>query len=114
MIGMSRGPRFDHRRYLPRAHGGRWVVVDPHGARVAGPFGHAEARREADRLNLELAAREKRGPRPCIRCAREFHSVGIHNRMCDPCRNAARDDTASYGLSGLSGARRAGYRAGAR
>lgn len=107
----ARGPCFDQRRYLPMAIGDRWIVVDLHGVRVAGPVGRAEAQRAADRLNIELAAREKRGPRPCIRCAREFNSAGIHNRMCDPCRNAARDDTASYGFSP---SRRAGFRAGAR
>lgn len=85
----ARGPLFDRRRYLLRAHGSRRIVVDPHGAHVAGPFGQTEARREAVRLNIELASREKCGPRPCLRYDREFNSAGIQNRMCDPCRNAA-------------------------
>ena len=44
--------------------------------------------------NQEAAAQERvvAPPpvmRPCLRCRRDFPSEGIHNRMCDPCRNYA-------------------------
>lgn len=36
-----------------------------------------------------LAARTRRGHRPCLCCGTTFLSEGLHNRLCDPCRGQA-------------------------
>ncbi|MEZ5752846.1 MAG: hypothetical protein R3D60_13075 [Paracoccaceae bacterium] len=50
-------------------------------------------------LARELAKRDapKVGPRPCLRCGKTFHSEGVHNRMCNPCRGMG-DALGAYGL----------------
>jgi len=108
------GPRISQRGYLAQPQGAAWIVVDPHGVRVSGPFARSVARHEAHRLTVEAAAREKRGPRPCIRCGQEFNSEGIGNRMCGPCRAHGIDYLCAYGIvGGLSGSgKRSGVRGG--
>jgi len=100
--------------YRVEPQGNRWIVVDRHGFRVAGPFDRTSAQGEADRLTAELAAREKRGPRPCLRCAETFDSEGIHHRLCDNCRHDV-GHLGAYGIvGGLSGSGRRSNLRGAR
>ncbi len=64
------------------------VVVDATGREVSGPYGDKnKALMARDRLRREADAKAKRMLRPCLCCAGEFMSEGIHNRMCDPCRH---------------------------
>lgn len=108
--------RIPANRYQAVLNGSRWVVMDPRGRIVTAPCGHAQAVQEADRLNADLAARQKRGPRPCMRCGQEFVSDGIHHRLCNPCKHSGVDYLGAYGIAGtLSGrGRRQGLRSGAR
>ena len=108
------GPRISQRGYLAQPQGAAWIVVDPYGRRVAGPFARSVARQEARRLTVEANARERRGPRPCITCGQEFNSEGIGNRMCGACRSSGVDYLGAYGIvGGLSGSgKRSGVRGG--
>ena len=103
-------------RFQATLLGTRWVVTDPQGQIVMGPCGHAQAVQEAGRLNADLAARQKRGPRPCMRCGAEFVSDGIHHRLCNPCKHSGVDYLGAYGLAGGESGRgrRQGLRSGAR
>lgn len=76
-----------HRFFVEHVAGHGYVVFGPDGkiARAATPF---RLQAEHDRAALQAGADKaaKRGPRPCMRCAQEFQSEGIHNRMCLRCR----------------------------
>lgn len=80
-----RGTRFS---VLRLASG--YVVCDPDGEVVSEPV---TFKLQADRLRDEKQraadAKAKRGPRRCMKCEREFDSEGIHNRLCNPCRQSA-------------------------
>ncbi|RUS64906.1 hypothetical protein EGN72_02625 [Pseudorhodobacter sp. E13] len=80
----KRGGLFDIRHVA----GLGYVVVDDLGARRGGPspFKRQMATLR-DQLEAEADKAAKRGPRPCLRCANDFHSEGIHNRLCPHCRN---------------------------
>ena len=58
-----------------------------------------EAERWLRAQQAALPASRREQTRPCITCGEEFTSQGAHNRMCDPCRAAARNDSAFYGLA---------------
>lgn len=85
MAARLRGSRFT---VLSLASG--YVVCDPDGNVVSDPV---RFRPQADRLRDEKQraadAKAKRGPRPCMKCERDFESEGIHNRLCGPCRQSA-------------------------
>lgn len=68
-----------------------WVVLDPRGTPCSAPFGQKRFAEDwRDAAQREANRRAKCGPRPCLRCGQTFKSEGIHNRMCDGCRAAAR------------------------
>jgi Zn finger protein HypA/HybF involved in hydrogenase expression len=46
-----------------------------------------EIKAELKRLG-EMRKPPAAGPRPCIKCKREFHSKGDHNRLCPNCRES--------------------------
>ena len=46
----------------------------------------------SDNLVAFGLAKDKRGPRACMTCRKEFESAGIHNRMCNHCRGKAPDN----------------------
>lgn len=77
------------RFYVTRLAKG-YFVCDPDDNIVSDPF---TFKLQADQCRIEKQraadAKAKRGPRPCMRCDREFDSEGIHNRLCGLCRHAA-------------------------
>lgn len=76
-----------------------FVVVDAQG-KVQGKFRSlADAARHRDTCQREADRQAKRGPRPCMCCARIFKSEGIHNRLCDVCRR----DNQGLGFAGAGG-----------
>lgn len=105
----------------PHAHGfdleyqtGRgWFVIDPEGVRQAGPFqcdNKALMSLEARQRAADMAA--KRMLRPCMCCGAEFHSEGIHNRLCGPCRLKSDGGSLTIGASSTGKVRRAARTAG--
>lgn len=91
--------------FLPgRGH----YVVDPDGNRVStfDSLGRIELicdakQREADRA-------KKRASRPCLCCGATFASEGVHNRMCNTCRNRPSNDLASpFSFGAIHGRKRA-------
>lgn len=64
-----------------------FVVLNADGERV-GPLWANElaAERERKRMQDAYDGRVKRGMRPCLCCKTEFHSEGIHNRLCGCCK----------------------------
>lgn len=68
-------------------NGQGYVVYDPEGVRVSEPVRNkVYAVERRDKLQAVLDGKTKRQDRPCMCCGTTFPSVGIHNRMCDPCR----------------------------
>lgn len=67
-----------------------FLVLNAEGERV-GPFWANELAAERDRLRMQMAFnnRLKRRLRPCLSCNAEFQSQGIHNRLCDACKDHA-------------------------
>lgn len=68
--------------------------------RITDPRGDLLPQRWSCKKNAEAAcqraqelsdARNKRGPRPCLCCGRQFESAGIQNRLCSTC--SARGDS---------------------
>ncbi|WP_296639128.1 hypothetical protein [Roseinatronobacter sp.] len=80
---MTRGYRVQKTRHA-------YVVINSDGEKVS-PFIVDErlAEREGARLQHELDARKRAGFRPCLCCEATFWSDGIHNRLCDGCRDHA-------------------------
>lgn len=66
-----------------------YYVEDETGGKVSE---YLHLRQQAVALRAEMQRRSdtkaKRGPRPCMRCSREFPSDGIHNRLCGTCRHS--------------------------
>ncbi|MGP9791488.1 hypothetical protein [Roseinatronobacter sp. NSM] len=64
-----------------------FLVLNAEGERV-GPFWTNElaAERERQRMQEAFDIRLKRVLRPCLCCEAQFHSQGIHNRLCDACK----------------------------
>jgi len=64
-----------------------FIVLNAEGVRV-GPLWVCElaAERERQRMQKAFDIRLKRALRPCLCCDAEFHSQGIHNRLCDACK----------------------------
>jgi hypothetical protein len=70
-----------------RIPGQGWCVVDEHDGRVSGTYGNKDsADTVCNTMTAAFEAKAKRQDRPCMCCGTMFPSVGIHNRMCDPCR----------------------------
>jgi hypothetical protein len=70
--------------YFP---GKGYAVVDARGSRITGFYsGKDRAQTRCEALRAEAEAKSKRMKRPCLCCGQEFQSEGIHNRLCDPCR----------------------------
>lgn len=69
---------------------GAFVEVNSDGEKVS-PFWANElaAERERKRMQDALDKRKRAEFRPCLRCAATFWSNGIHNRLCDCCRDHA-------------------------
>lgn len=65
---------------------GRGISVMCDGVAVAGPFSNMDVARETLERRKRWAALRRR---PCLCCGRAFDSEGAHNRLCDPCRDAA-------------------------
>ncbi|SUZ33318.1 hypothetical protein ROE7235_03087 [Roseibaca ekhonensis] len=67
-----------------------FVVINAEGDRVS-PFlaNELAAERERKRLQDALDARKRAGFRACLCCEASFWSHGIHNRLCDGCRDHA-------------------------
>ena len=64
-----------------------YAILDPRGVVISGyRYNSALLQDRLDRLQAEHDARMKRGPRPCMACGDTFKSEGIHNRLCDACR----------------------------
>ena len=68
----------------------KWVskglyAVFRDGVQVTGKLDRSRAEERA----TKLAYQAKGSMRACITCRRQFQSEGAHNRMCDPCRDAA-------------------------
>lgn len=64
-----------------------YVVLDPSGTPVtSGTAFVIAATRDCRDLQQAADQRNKVGPRPCMSCAREFLSEGMHNRLCAGCR----------------------------
>lgn len=100
-------PKPVHSRYRAEYATGRgFEIIDPTGRVIGREQNRAIALNRADALQKEADTAAKRGPRPCLCCGREFHSDGIHNRMCNPCRGRA-DPLDRYGYAGGEGGRKA-------
>lgn len=78
------------RDYRVRTTRDAFVVVNSDGERVS-PFwaNEVSAERERKRMQDALDARKRAGFRPCLCCEARFWSHGIHNRLCDGCRDHA-------------------------
>jgi hypothetical protein len=64
-----------------------YVVVDKDGAHVSSIHKNQDnALTCCDFMTAEFLRKFKRQDRACMCCGTTFPSVGIHNRMCDPCR----------------------------
>lgn len=63
-----------------------WVLQDGTGRKASAAF-HTRELAELRRDQLLEADRKRRAKRkrPCMCCAREFMSEGIHNRLCNSC-----------------------------
>lgn len=59
---------------------------DDGSGKVAGPF-ETRSEAEAARDLLKAASHPRKTWRPCLSCARDFPSEGIHNRLCEACRD---------------------------
>ncbi|GAB1381357.1 hypothetical protein [Pararhodobacter aggregans] len=104
---MHNQPKPLHARYRAEYATGRgFEIIDPTGRVVGREQNRAIALNRAEALQKEADTAAKRGPRPCLCCGREFHSDGIHNRMCNPCRGRA-DPLDRYGYAGGEGGRKA-------
>ena len=67
--------------------GSGYLVVDDIGRMVGGFFNSlSTAQTRLDSLVAKAEAKEKRKVRPCLCCQTAFPSEGIHNRLCDRCR----------------------------
>jgi len=84
---------------------GRHFVFKSDGARVYGPADKATAETKCDNLQREFDNRAKIGLRPCMSCKREFHSEGIHNRLCSTCRGVS-DPLSGTGFAGSGDGRK--------
>lgn len=94
---------------VERMAGHGWYVADPDGKRVS-CFHHAYERAFDACENQQAAydAAKKRCARPCLCCGQTFQSEGIHNRMCNPCRNrASNDEAAPFSFGAIHGRKRA-------
>ena len=93
MRGKATGVRVE------KSHNHRYVEVV--GLDVASPL--FKTRAEAEiwmRKQLALLPSNRQAQeRPCITCGKTFESEGAHNRMCNVCRCAARDDTGNFGVA---------------
>ena len=86
-----------------------WFVADPNGKRVSG-YSQSKAWAHEHCVQKQEAhdAASKRRVRPCLRCGAGFQSEGIHNRMCNRCRNCASNDEASpFSFGAIHGRKRA-------
>lgn len=92
--------------YVP---GRGFVVVDPNGNWAANYYtqeSHALTARDGAQKAWD--AKHKRKQRPCLRCGTDFMSEGIHNRMCNRCRNcASNDESAPFSFGAIHGRKRA-------
>lgn len=67
--------------------GSGYLVVDDIGRKVGGFFSNLNtAQMRRDSLVAEYEAKLSRKVRPCLCCQTKFMSEGIHNRLCDRCR----------------------------
>jgi hypothetical protein len=65
-----------------------YVVTDETGPWLTEPTPfRTVAERQRDAMQAESDRKAKRGPRPCLRCQKEFRSEGVHNRLCGRCRS---------------------------
>ena len=92
--------------YLP---GRGYAVFSPEHRKVAGPFAsEPEAQAACADLQLKADQAKRRKVRPCLSCGHEFQSEGIHNRMCNSCRNRASNDEATpFSFGAIHGRKRA-------
>ena len=64
----------------------RFAVFNAKGVRVSGLYDCREfALTRAESLERQAGRQE----RPCLTCAKPFMSEGVHNRMCNRCRQDA-------------------------
>lgn len=79
----------DRGRFGVSSFAGRFLVIDHTGnAASTMKVTRRDAEELADKLNLNAEREERFGStrrRPCLSCAREFMSEGIHNRLCSYC-----------------------------
>lgn len=76
--------------YRVQATRGAFVVLNAEGARVSPLWANRHAaERECVRMQAAFDQRVKRGMRACLGCGTEFHSEGIHNRLCGACKARA-------------------------
>ncbi len=81
--------------YLP---GRGWRLVDPEGNPGDAIYTRDRAETAMEAAQARTDALRQRRRRACLCCGHEFASEGIHNRMCDPCRQR---DMAPDGLGRL-------------
>jgi hypothetical protein len=88
MGAQNNNPKPSGRHEVHYSTARRYVVVDPKGQEVRGPYRDKnKALMARDRLRREADAKVKRMHRPCLCCGHAFQSEGIHNRLCDDCRH---------------------------
>ena len=60
-----------------------YAVFDGTGKRRSGLVNHINATMQAERMYAESLIKDRK----CLRCGTMFPSEGVHNRICNPCKN---------------------------
>lgn len=83
-----------------------WQIIGPNGAALSGSYTSEKYARSLARQKNGVAVKAKKPERPCLCCGEPFPSEGIHNRLCNRCRNRPEADMSPYGIGMPSRRRR--------
>ena len=86
-----------------------WEIIGPKGVVPSAIYTNERYAKSVARQKSGLVKKDKWPTRPCMCCREPFPSEGIHNRLCNTCRNrgSAEAMPAGYSFGSMNGRKRA-------